>query len=425
MTLRSRELRLAPNALELARCLEGEHDLAFLWSADGSGPSFIALGPWAQSAALDPEPTFGGVTAHGELARVPRWIGLLPYEARRSLERPGQSTAPERRAAPHLTRPLWLRCGAVLCVDERVTVVGDEPARVDELCSRLASAVARRREPCTVAPCALEPCAGEPLERHVERVRRALQLIGAGEIYQVNLARRLDFRVSGSSVELLAHACRAQRPPYAAALRVGELSVVCTSPELLLAQRRDGLITTRPIKGTRPRGSDAASDARLAAELAADPKEHAELSMVIDVERNDLGRVSALGSVRVQPANVRAYGPVWNRAATVLGRLRSDVTRSELLQAMLPSGSVTGAPKIRAMEIIASLEAERRGLYTGALGYLNHRGELLLAMAIRTLTVKAGVGHYFAGGGIVADSQPDLELRETEWKARQLFGRAV
>jgi anthranilate/para-aminobenzoate synthase component I len=420
MTLRSRELALAPNALELARRLEGEHDLAFLWSADGSGPSYLALNPCAQSEALDPEPNFGGISGRGELARVPRWIGLLPYEARRSLERPGQSPAPERRPEPHLMRPLWLRFGAVVCVDERVTVVGDDPARIEELCSRLASAIPRRREPIV-----LEPCPAEPLERHAERVRSALQLIAAGEIYQVNVARRLEFSVAGSSVELLAHACRAQRPPYAAALRVGELSVVCTSPELLLAQRRNGLIATRPIKGTRPRGNDAMSDARLAAELAADPKEHAELSMVIDVERNDLGRVSCLGSVRVQSPYVRAYGPVWHRAATVLGRLRSDVTRSELLQAVLPSGSVTGAPKIRAMEIIANLEAERRGLYTGALGYLNHRGELVLSMAIRTLTVKAGVGHYFAGGGIVADSQPDLELRETEWKARQLFGRAV
>jgi anthranilate/para-aminobenzoate synthase component I len=180
---------------------------------------------------------------------------------------------------------------------------------------------------------------------------------------------------------------------------------------------------TSPIKGTRPRGTDAASDARLREELASDPKERAELSMIIDVERNDLGRVSAIGSVRAQAPIVTAQGLVWHRRANVLGRLRGDVGRAELMAAMVPSGSVTGAPKVRAMELIARLEAQRRGLYTGGIGFLTHAGEMTLAMAIRTLTVRDGIGHYFTGGGIVADSQPELELEETRWKARQLFAR--
>jgi anthranilate/para-aminobenzoate synthase component I len=143
------------------------------------------------------------------------------------------------------------------------------------------------------------------------------------------------------------------------------------------------------------------------------------------VERNDLGRVSAIGSVRLRRAPfVSSQGLVWHRRADVVGRLRPEVTREELLLAMLPSGSVTGAPKVRAMEIIARLEPQRRGLYTGAVGFINQGGELTLAMAIRTLTVRDKTGHYFTGGGIVADSQPAFELEETYWKALQLFGRA-
>jgi anthranilate/para-aminobenzoate synthase component I len=146
--------------------------------------------------------------------------------------------------------------------------------------------------------------------------------------------------------------------------------------------------------------------------------------MIVDVERNDVGRVSRIGSVSSSPARVSTHGIVWHRHAEVSGVLRPEVSRRELLAAFLPSGSVTGAPKVRAMEIIAQLEAERRGLYTGGLGFINHAGEMTLAMAIRTLTTRAHIGHYFTGGGIVADSDPARELEETTWKARQLFGRA-
>jgi anthranilate/para-aminobenzoate synthase component I len=420
MRLVARELPLRPDPLALARRLQSFGDLALLWSADGSGDSYLGVDPVLRSSAFDPEPSFELAHPDNLLGYAPRWIGLLPYEACRDLERPGRGRIADLRAEPHLSAPLWLRFGAVVCIGQRVLVVGDDAGSVERLSRRLLAAA-------PVAPGAvtLDPSPGEAPERHAERVRAALNLIVAGEIYQVNLARRLDFRATGSSLDLLARLCLEQRPAYAAAFTFDAQSVVCTSPELLLHQSRSGVISTRPIKGTRPRGTDRVGDARWAAELAQDPKEQAELSMVIDVERNDVGRVSRVGSVRVHPASVSAHGPVWHRAATVIGRLRAGVARTELLKVMLPSGSVTGAPKIRAMEIIAQLEAERRGLYTGGLGFLNHRGELTLAMAIRTLTVKDGVGHYFAGGGIVADSQPELEVRETLWKARQLFGRAV
>jgi anthranilate/para-aminobenzoate synthase component I len=301
-----------------------------------------------------------------------------------------------------------------------VTVVGDDRAAVDEL-SRLLSCSPETAP----GPVSIEWLPAEAPELHAARIQTALDLIAAGEIYQVNLARRIDLSVSGRACDILASLCRDTRPPYAAALRFGGLSVVSTSPELLLRQSNDGRLLTSPIKGTRPRGGDAESDARWARELGNDPKERAELSMIIDVERNDLGRVSAFGSVRLQgPPFVASQGLVWHRRANVVGRLRPDVSRRELLLAMLPSGSVTGAPKVRAMEIIARLESERRGLYTGAIGFINQKSELTLAMAIRTLTLRDGVGHYFTGGGIVADSNPALELEETRWKALQLIGRA-
>lgn len=428
MNLVARELPLAPNPLQLARRLSARGPLTFLWSADASGPSYLGLHPSAWSEQFDPEPELELRASPSELSFAPRWIGLLPYEAFRSLERRAWAPTPDTRAEPHVRRPLWQRFGAVVCVGERVSVVGDDPHCVREVAGQLLAAPAHAG---ALEPSLLELLPGEPAAWHAERVSAALELIRAGQIYQVNLARRLEFATRGRSVELLERLCRDQRPRYAAALSWnhpslgGELAVVSTSPELLLEQRVDGRLLTSPIKGTRPRGRDLQADRHLAQELAEDPKEHAELSMVIDVERNDLGRVSSVGSVRVRSPRVVAQGPVWHRRADVIGRVRSGVTRAELLLAVLPSGSVTGAPKIRAMEVIAELEAERRGLYTGGFGILNHRGELQLAMAIRTLSMRDGIGHYFSGGGIVADSQPSREVEETHWKAQQLFGRAV
>jgi anthranilate/para-aminobenzoate synthase component I len=418
--LRARELPLAPEPLALARRLAGEPDLALLWSASGGGPSFIAVRPLRVSHALDPEPALQTRRHERALARAPRWIGLVPYEALRGIERPGFVPAVDGRPEPQLSTPLWWRLGAVVCVGERVTVIGDDEASVDALCEQLMSA--RARAP---GPVGIEPVASEPLERHGERIRAALALIRAGQIYQINLARRIDLRVAGDAIDLLEHLCRETRPPYAAAFRFGGSSVVSTSPELLLQHRVGGHILTSPIKGTRPRGRDARGDARLREELDGDAKEQAELGMIIDVERNDVGRVSTIGSVRASAPFVSTHGLVWHRRANVRGVLEPGISRARLLRAMLPSGSVTGAPKVRAMEWIATLEAARRGLYTGGLGYLTHEGEMTLAMAIRTLTARGVDGQYFTGGGIVADSDPEREVEETRWKAQQLFGRAA
>jgi anthranilate/para-aminobenzoate synthase component I len=418
MTLSARELPLPPRPLLLARRLASEGELAVLWSASGEGPSFIGVRPLQRSSALDPEPALRLARGHA-LGGVPRWIGFIPYEALRALERPGRVAAVDLRREPQLVAPLWWRLGAVVCIGARVTVVGDDRDSVDALAEQLLKTPDEPpREPRLMLQ------RGEAPERHAERVRAALDLITRGEIYQVNLARRLELEVRGGVVEQLAWMCRETRPPYAAAFRFGDAGIVSTSPELLLRLTADGRMLTSPIKGTRPRGRDAQSDARWRAELDADPKERAELAMIVDVERNDVGRVARLGSVRTSTPVVGTHGLVWHRRAHVSGELAPSVSREQVLRAMLPSGSVTGAPKVRAMEVIAALEAERRGLYTGGLGFITHRGELTLSMAIRTLTSRAGRGHYFTGGGIVADSDPAREVEETVWKAQQLFGRA-
>jgi len=411
--LHARLVEVAPHPLVLARALADRPGFCWLWSATG-GVSYLACDPIETSHGLDPEPALALQPHPFDLGRVPRWVGLLPYEARRELERRHTLDA---RPEPELIRPVWQRYPAVLEVGDRVRAVGDDLARVLDLARRVlgppkptAAAALRLAEPI------------EPPARHAARVRRALDHIAKGDVYVVNLARRMRLDVKGHPLEVLLAMNKRAPAPYSAALCFDGLEVVSTSPELFLRTHPDGRVATWPIKGTRPRGADAESDHALAVELEADPKERAELAMVVDVERNDLGRVAVTGSVRLpREPRVETHGPVHHRVARLAAHLRSSVTRTELLEAMLPSGSVTGAPKIRAMELIAELEAHRRGLYTGAFGMLRHDGSLELAMAIRTLTVREGAGSYFAGGGIVADSDPEREVEETDWKAHQVL----
>ena len=382
---------------------------------------FLGCRPSARQDALDPEPELPFAP---DVPCVPRWVGLLPYEAFRYLERPRFAPPEETREAPHLSAPRWYRYGAVAVLGEHdAEVVGDDEEAVAQLEEVLHRAPRTSERP----QASLEPLGTpEPGDVHAARIERALELIAAGDLYQVNLARRFVFRACGHAIELLRALGPAGRAPFAAALELEDVSVVSTSPELFLDLDARGTLATRPIKGTRPRGANAAEDGRLRLELDESEKERAELAMVIDVERSDLGRVAEAGSVHLSELpHVVTHPTVHHREATVRARLRPGVTREELLVATLPSGSVTGAPKIRAMEVIASLEAQRRGLYTGALGTLGHDGSLRLSMAIRTLTVVQGVAHYFVGGGIVADSSPAAEVEETLWKARQLAALAA
>lgn len=263
--------------------------------------------------------------------------------------------------------------------------------------------------------------AEQPRADYLARVERARQYIRAGDIFQVNLAQRFEAR---GPVDPLAldRRLRARCPaPYSAFLRWGDRAIVSASPELFFetAGRR---IVTRPIKGTRPRSADPARDAELRADLLASAKEEAELTMIVDLERNDLGRVCEFGSVRVvDPRAVESYRNVHHTVATVEGRLRADVDPVAILRAMFPGGSITGAPKIRAMEIIDELEPSRRGAYTGSIGYWSANGRSTFNIAIRTAVVEPGRVHYHVGGGIVADSVPEHEYQETLDKGRGLL----
>ncbi len=417
--LQSRVLPLEPRPLVLAKALAHRPSAFLLWDGTGRSPSYLGCDPIATSDRLDPEP---GATPleRGDLGRAPRWVGMLPYEATRHLEVQGSRPLRDTRAEPHLSAYRWWRFGAVAEVTDSVRVIGDEPGCISDLCRLL------RGSGTWETPSMAFLGSPEPATVHEQRIRCALEAIAAGQIYQVNLARRFRLSVAGHPMALLASLGQRSRFPYGAALRFDGLDVVSTSPELFLETTRAGRVMTRPIKGTRPRGNHAERDAMERIELSRSEKEAAELTMILDVERNDLGRVARTGSVRLlQPPEVTTYPTLHHRAALLGASLRDDCSLEELLKAMLPSGSVTGAPKVRAMQLIAELEAERRGLYTGAFGYLSHERELTLAMAIRTLTVRDGEGHYFAGGGIVADSEPRLELHETAWKALQLLPSAT
>jgi anthranilate/para-aminobenzoate synthase component I len=344
----------------------------------------------------------------------------VPYECGRLLERKAWTRVPDERSVPHVAAPIWRRYAAVVEIDHQsgfVRVVGDDAKRVDALARDLTSTSARALPPVRLS--ALED--DDPPSAHVERVRRAQELIAAGDLYQVNLARRLRFAVEGPPFDVFAALAQRAPAPFGACLDFGNVAVCASSPELFLATKARGRIETAPIKGTRPRGRDAIEDLALARELDESPKEIAELTMILDVERNDLGRVAVPGSVRVlRPPSVETHRTVHHRVAWLGALAQSRMTQLDVLRAMFPSGSVTGAPKVRAMEVIAKLEPARRGLYTGAFGSVAFDGSLRLAMAIRVLTMRGREAHYFAGGGIVADSDPEKELDETRWKGAQL-----
>lgn len=271
---------------------------------------------------------------------------------------------------------------------------------------------------------ALEEAPGEQFTRAVERIKR---YITEGDVFQVNLSRLWHTALpAGTDIDALASALyarlrRVNPAPFAGLARLPGGSIVSSSPERLVRVQGDR-VETRPIAGTRPRGRDAAGDAGLSAELLAHPKERAEHIMLIDLERNDLGRLCRPGTVEVDELMVlESYAHVHHIVSNVRGRLRAGWTPGEVIRAVFPGGTITGCPKVRCMAIIAELEAEARGAYTGSMGYLNRDGSLDLNILIRTLSVCTGALSLRAGAGIVADSEPGHELAETRAKARGLL----
>jgi len=263
-------------------------------------------------------------------------------------------------------------------------------------------------------------------EDYLNAVRQIKGHIRDGDVYQVNFSHRFEQPFEGRAVELFHWQNRYNPSGYAAYLDAGDFQIVSTSPEMFLTIR-DGVIETKPIKGTRPRivGSDPHTvrlNDRQLHDLLTSEKEQAELNMIIDLERNDVARICKPGTRHVvQPRTIEAYPSVFHAVATIAGELRDDVAFPDVLKAMFPGGSITGAPKIRAMEIIDELEPTARGVYTGAIGYLSMDGTVCLNIAIRTIIITGGRALVQTGGGIVADSDPPAEWDETITKARALL----
>ncbi|MDP3061985.1 MAG: aminodeoxychorismate synthase component I [Chloroflexota bacterium] len=257
-------------------------------------------------------------------------------------------------------------------------------------------------------------------QEYLRAVQRVRQYIIAGDIFQANLSQRFVADLPVAPYELFRRLRWVNPAPFAAYLGFDGVTVASASPERFLRVRGDR-VETRPIKGTRPRGKTPQEDEALATELLASEKDRAENVMIVDLERNDLGRVCRFGTVKVtELCALERFPTVLHLTSTVEGQLRPGATRIDLLKATFPGGSITGAPKVRAMEIIEELEPTRRSVYTGSIGYMSFGGEMDLNIAIRTLLMVDGRAYFQVGGGIVYDSNPEAEYQETLDKARGL-----
>ena len=258
-------------------------------------------------------------------------------------------------------------------------------------------------------------------DEYLQAVENAIEYIANGDISQVNLSQRFSGDLAIDPYELYLRLRSISPAPFACYLNFGDVTVASASPERFL--HLDGnTVETRPMKGTRPRGRSPVEDDVLGAELVKSEKDRAENIMIVDLERNDLGKVCEYGSVKVRDlCTLEKYATVFQLTSTVTGKLREDKDRIDLLKAAFPGGSITGAPKVRAMEIIDELEPTRRGIYTGSVGYLGFDGCMDLNIVIRTFVVKGNKVYFQVGGGIVSDSDPEAEYQETLDKAQALM----
>ncbi len=350
------------------------------------------------------------------------FVGYLGYDLCHFIERLPR-TAADDLCLPDMHLALYEHLAAYDHVERRWYAIstGSEEgsARLDALLASAGEGEAGDRLPASVGPLR----ANFTRERYLAAIGRAKDYIAAGDIFQVNLSQRFETALAVGPAELYRRLRSANPAPFAAYLGLDAegAAVLSSSPErfLRVTGRR---VETRPIKGTRPRGRTEEEDHRLATELLASAKDAAELTMIVDLERNDLGRVCDYGSVRVtEHKAIEPYASVFHLVSTVEGTLHERHDLVDLLKATFPGGSITGAPKIRAMEIIDELEPTQRGVYTGSIGYIGLDGTMDLNIAIRTLVVRDGRAYFQVGGGIVADSDPAAEYQETLDKGRRLF----
>ncbi len=365
-------------------------------------------------------------------------VGFLAYEAVRHFEPKVPIAAADPQGFPEA---LFMFVDTILVFDHlkhTIKVVshcrldGDVEAayrqacwRIDELVQRLARPLPAQPYPIEPAPARQEPVrSNTSKEDYLRKVERCKEYIVAGDIYQVQISQRFQRPTSAHPFSVY-RALRTVNPsPYMYYLAMGDHYIVGASPEMLV-RVEEGLVEEHPIAGTRRRGRDAEDERRMEEELRSDEKERAEHIMLVDLARNDVGRIAEAGTVQVSELMaVEKYSHVMHLVSHVTGRLRSGVSSYDALRACFPAGTVTGAPKIRAMEIIAEMERERRGPYAGTVGYVDFSGNLDTAITIRTIVMREGTAFVQAAGGIVYDSVPELEYMETENKARAML-RAI
>jgi anthranilate synthase component 1 len=372
-----------------------------------------------------------------ELPELPRffggWVGYFAYDAIQYIEELPQRN-PDELELPEL---YFMITDTILIFDHinhTIKVVSNAHVEADAA----AAYVAACRTIDRIVNMLVQPARHAAVERietgepaHVrstfERaefeavVERSKEYIRAGDIFQVVLSQRFEVPSRSAPFDIY-RALRSVNPsPYMYYLKLGELALVGASPEILV-RCEDGLVEVRPIAGTRPRGATPEEDAALERELLADPKECAEHIMLVDLGRNDVGRVSRFGTVEVPELMViERYSHVMHIVSSVVGRLEAGRSAFDVLKASFPAGTVSGAPKIRAMQIIEELEKTRRGPYAGAVGYFSFNGNMDCCITIRTIVVKGGKCYIQAGAGIVADSVPENEYEETRNKARGML----
>lgn len=353
-------------------------------------------------------------------------VGYLAYDLGRTLERL------PTRAGDDLLLPELYMCfyDAVLAFDHqegRAYAIAPElpgrPPSAERLCRLIELAREAARRPVPQPP--NYPATSSLVSNfthggYLQAVERAREYIAAGDIFQVNLSQRFEAAWPYPAPDLYLKLRAINPAPFAAYLGYPEVAVVSASPERFLRLQGDRA-ETRPIKGTRPRGRDPAQDAALARQLEGSAKDRAEHIMIVDLERNDLGRVCGYGTVKVSELMaLETYATVFHLTSTVEGRLRPGKGPLDLIRACFPGGSITGAPKVRAMEIVEELEPTRRSVYTGSIGYIGFDGQMDLNIAIRTILVTRGRACFQVGGAVVYDSDPEAEYQETCDKARAL-----
>jgi para-aminobenzoate synthetase component I len=386
-----------------------------------SMPGFGELGRRSFLAARPLEVATDGIGSLDRLAGgapgAERWIGWLSYDLGREIEH-----VPDLSEDELGLPPLALgRYGAWLEFDHErraVAVRGDGEANHLLRALETAHSDAPRHRPPDEWESSL------PRPAYERAVQRAIEYIEAGDVFQVNVSQRLAAPWAGDPFALYARLRRSSPAPYMALVRLGGADVISASPERFLS-RRGSAIETRPIKGTRPRGRSAEEDDALAAALVASAKDRAENVMIVDLARNDLGRVARYGTVSVPRLfALERHAGVHHLVSTVRAQLEDGVGAAEVLRATFPPGSVTGAPKVRALEIIEELEPIRRGPYCGAIGWIDPGGDLELSVAIRTFVASRELLFLHAGGAVVASSDPTDEWREAMHKAARLLDAA-